>query len=323
MVAVRKEVGVDWLSVTGLGACSDDVCELLDSWSPRSEWTDIGPGGGYGARFTLPSGVKLRLDQNKTGRYWVELPGGACATLGADRVHQLGQRAGMGGTFTRVDVRMDLRGDVVSLVDDLAASCRAGHLRGLRSFQLWPIFNADGVNMEGDGVSLGRYGSLRMVRVYDKGLETQSSPRGTWVRWETQLRAEYAHKAGCDIFSADLADLPLLALPHAFDLADFRIGPRGQNQCRLPRPSWWSDLIAGVGDAETGISPRDVDLERWRDAVRDQYGRVIAAIAHDSGAPVGDVAEWVFSGLKPNAGTWKNPIVGFGSAAFQAARQSR
>lgn len=322
MVNVRKEIGIDWLSVTAVPDCVDDVSDLLEMWSPRSEWISIGPGGGYGQRFKLPNGVRLELDRRDSGRFRVDVPGAACATLGSERVHQLGQTAGMGGTFTRVDVRMDLRGDSVSLVDDLAASCRAGQLRGVRSFQLWPIFNADGVRMEGDGVSLGRYGSVRLIRVYDKGLETGLFPRGTWVRWEVQLREEYAHKAGCDIFSAELSDLPTVALPHAFDLCDFRIGDRTLKPKRLPRPAWWTQLIAGVADAETGIDPRDVDLERWLDAVRDQYGRLISAVARDCRVPVGDVCEWIFSGLKPNAGTLKNPVLPLAVAAFESSRNA-
>jgi hypothetical protein len=323
MVNVRKEIGVDWLTVTGPEECASDVVEALAALSDRSLWVDLGQGGGYSHRAKLPTGVRLSLGRTDgSGRFMLDVNGAACATLGAVAVHDLARVAGMGGTFTRLDLRCDFRGDSVSLLDDVVRSCDADHFRSVKQWQRFPIKGEGGI-VVGDGVILGSYGSTRFVRVYDKGLQTETDVAGRWIRWEAQLRSIFAHQAALDVFCADLDDLPTTAAPHMYHVVDFRIGDRGRNQNRLDRPAWWLSLLDGVSDACVSREPRLVEFERWAEALRDQFGRAMVAASRRSGISVGQLSEWLLDGLEPTAGTLKNPVVSLASAAFDASRRPR
>jgi hypothetical protein len=320
MVNVRKEIGVDWLSITGPGSCAPDVAALLETLEPRADWTDSGPGSNYSQRLFLSCGAKLFLGRtDDSDRFLLELNGGACATLGADAVHRVGQTAMMGGRCTRLDLRCDVQGDGVTLLDDVIASVDAGHLCKVRTHSRF-VQHAIRGGVTGLGQYLGSTSSTRFVRIYDKGLEQGTKPARSWIRWEAELKGDFATPAACDVFSADLDDLVATASPHMFHLADFRIGADAdRNLDRLPRPQWWSDLLRDVADFDVRIDAANPSFDAWREALAHQYGRVLVAMARRAGCSVGNMAEFVLAGARPSVASERNPVVPEGVAAFKAA----
>lgn len=320
MESVRKEIGVDWLGITGPGSCSQAVFDTLSNHSNPSDWDHRGHGHGYASCAFLPCGVRFFTGRTDgSDRFQLQVSGAACELFGAAAVHDLGRIAMMGGSCTRLDLRCDHFGSEISLLDDLMGSVDRLELR--RVHQSHRI-NTLSVRGEVVGLTqyLGSFGSARFVRVYDKGLETASRPARCWIRWEAQLRSEFAHKAACDIFSADLSDLPSIALSHAYDSVDFRVGSFDERSDRLPMPHWWRDLLADVTLADVHLEPRDVTLASWVAAVQRQYGQVMVLAAHQAGCSVADLAEFVLNGVEYSDGTQKNPIAPALAAAFMRSR---
>jgi hypothetical protein len=301
------------------------VAALLETFESRADWDDSGPGASYSQRLFLPCGAKLFLGRTDgSGRFLLELNGGACATLGADVVHRVGQTAMMGGRCTRLDLRCDVQGESVTLLDDVIASVDAGHLCKVRTHSRF-VQHAIRGGVTGLGQYLGSMQSPRFVRVYDKGLEQGTKPARSWIRWEAELKGDFATPAACDVFSADLADLVATASPHMFHLADFRIGAADSDvPSTLPRPQWWADLLRDVADADVRVDPSNPCFDAWREAWAHQYGRVLVAMARRAGCSVGNMAEFCLAGARPSVATERNPVVPEGVAAFKAwLRSSR
>ena len=321
MVNVRKEIGVDWLSITGPGGCASEVAAVLETFEPRADWNDAGPGSSYSQRLFLPCGAKLFLGRtDDSDRFLLELNGAACATLGAVAVHRLGQTAMMGGRCTRLDLRCDLRGECVTLLDDVVASVDAGHLCKVRTQSRF-VQRAIGGDVTGLGQYLGSMQSPRFVRIYDKGLEQGTQPARSWIRWEAELKGDFSTPAACDVFSADLDDLVATASPHMFHLADFRIGlSSGDHLSRLPRPQWWSDLLRDVADADVSIDRATPSFDPWRESFCQMFGRSIVAMSRRAGCSVGNMAEFLLAGARPSIATERNPVVPEAVAAFKASR---
>lgn len=320
MVNVRQEIGVDWLGVTGPSFNAQAIYDTLSNHCPPSDWDHRGHGHGYASCAFLPCGVRFFTGRTDgSDRFQLQVSGAACELFGAPAVHDLGRIALMGGSCTRLDLRCDHHGHDVTLLDDVMASVDRLELRRVHQSGRYDTRSILGVSC-GSTQYLGSMGSARFVRVYDKGLESSTLPARRWIRWETELRSEFAHKAACDIFSADLADLPSIALSHAFDSVDFRIGPHDVDAARLPQPDWWLNLLRGVTLARVRLDPRDVTLESWMAAVQHQYGQAIVLAAQRARCSVGDLVEFLFNGVRPSAGTHDNPIVPALTAAYERAR---
>jgi hypothetical protein len=247
---------------------------------------------------------------------WFDVPGGACRILGQEALSVLAKRASMGAKCTRVDIRLDLFGDDLSIVRDAHDACESGQLRHVRRYQWFPIKSSEGESL-GEGLGLGSLSSPRYVRIYDKGLETGSLPRGRWVRIEAQLRDHAAHECFCalycghgtDDFQADL-------LARLFGVFDFREGPRDIELSRLPRPAWWARLIGSCDVVRPAAPIVPPDLERWLEAVRIQYGSVMREAARAAGVPLSVAADWILRPSRATAGTLDNPILGMLTAAL-------
>lgn len=156
----------------------------------------------------------------------------------------------LGGRATRLDLAVDFKGGEEPrwLIDRLYRSCSSGELVGARRYHLDRRESVtDGV--VGDCVCIGTRGSDgsgRYVRVYDKGLETKSSDRGTWVRFEAEYSGDVAAQTAIEVFGPDdlpHADWVTRSLSHVFGAFDLR-AVTGRREIKLrPRVSWWAALI--------------------------------------------------------------------------------
>jgi hypothetical protein len=260
------EVGIDWLSLT----LPDDAFPLLrsavaevDSLEVHTERGRLGFKESH--RFT--SGVTLQTG-HKSERMMLNIPGGACTYLGTDDVVRLASRAlAYGGeqtSFTRVDIRRDMRGDGITLVRDILDACRRGELRHAREYKYFPARSADGNQLLGQGVYLGSSKSPRFVRCYDKGLETGTGLLGTWLRFEGQFRNEYSDRVMRDVVAAGGLWIEP-AFSHLCGIVDFVPGPRGSgaNWSRLPRSPFWSAFIAGGPSVRAPSARRHPDVNKY------------------------------------------------------------
>lgn len=304
-----SELSVDWLSVTGLGCSVEGVRGVLrEVCGPVAEHRN--GRGGYERGDWWPNGAELSSGQSKTGRWWLQLPGGACRAVGLAGVLQIGRVAMFGGSCTRLDVRRDLFGKGLSLVRDAWAGCEAGQLRRARNWQPYPKFSADG-DVIGEGIVFGSTLSEAFVRCYDKGLETGQCPRSEWIRWEAQLRRRFAHEGAKDLFrTEDLSVIQSVIMRLLSGTVDFRVGPRGQGVQveRLERPAWWTEFLGTCAGDRLAVEGVEVSALDWSEAFRRQYGQMLVLVARELGKPVEVVSGALLAALDVSPGTRRNPV---------------
>lgn len=301
------ELAVDWLSVTFPDVTVNPVRECLLDLSlgeaPR------GGKGMHGWRFAevYSSGCQLHYSRKGDDLAWLQVNGGACGVLGPDNLRRLAHVAGHGGKCSRIDIRLDFRGEDLSLVQLIIEACQAGHLRSVKRFEPHKSTSSD-LEVLGDGVTLGSRSSARFVRVYDKGLETGTLPRGQWIRFEVELKDWAAHEAFCALFDPTAPDqFRSRALARILAAVDFRVGPRDVEPSRLPRPGWWEQIVSGVDLARPPVPSSPPDLDRWAEALCVQYGSLIHAAAKSLGLAPGVAFEALTKAVRVNRGTLDNP----------------
>lgn len=303
------EIGLDWVSITGYGAgWARSVAKRLDEWEGERGRPARGFQG-YAAALSWPSGAMV-LDGHLSGRPWLLMNGSACRNLGAMGVHAVCQVAMIGGECKRIDIRRDLHGRGIRLIHDMIGACEARQLCLVKSWKVFPERDAATGALLGLGVYLGSTASMRFVRVYDKGLETGEKPEGCWVRYEAQLRDDYANEAAVEIFSAEFDGWAVAAFKRAVGVVDFRVGRvPGRSLEEFERPRWWVEFLGGAEAVRARMEPMDVDVDRWVEAVRHQYGAVIVQAAREAGVDLAKAAELIIGGAVVTRGTLGNPIV--------------
>ena len=198
----------------------------------------------------------------------VDVNGGMCGLLTpADRVRLLSRLLALGGRATRLDIALDYKegtaGDVISRVIE---SCAAGELTGARFNKT--VASKSGREDAGRTVYLGKRGSAgsgRMVRVYDKGAESNDAPVGEWTRWEAVLSGQIA--ASTAVVVACAADPDVVMLEIALGCMDFReVKPGETALSRRPRVAWFAEFIRGVTPEKVVARPVSSSVDgycRW------------------------------------------------------------
>jgi hypothetical protein len=104
----------------------------------------------------------------------------------------------------------------------------------------------------------GKNGSGRLLRAYDKGLQTRLAPARQWQRLELEFSGElamhaFARLAGCPM--AEPTTIPALVLG-CIDFREPRTdGKRCARVADLPRCQWWADLLDLLGGTPDVIKP--------------------------------------------------------------------
>jgi hypothetical protein len=247
----------------------------------------------------------------------VDLPGGALSSrfAAAARIDVMRALRAFGFRFTRVDVAFDFVNQGVDLYDHVDASIDAGQLRRTRSVKR-VVEKVSGA-IKGRTVYLGLRGgdgSGRMVRCYDKGLQTKAfTEPGRWERWEAEFtrgpcmaadaggaNSPVAHQVACKLI--DAPDWLPVAIEVAFGAVDFREGKGGDGigiEDR-PRPPWWAELLARVHTVVVYAKrskARLIGYARWMERSVAPLLGTLAAKAGQSVAVVLEhiVKEWRFS----------------------------
>lgn len=301
------EIGLDWIRCVGPASLAPRV----SNWLRRSFGDPQAVKGRYrfGSGKQYQSGALLFEDHAgewkpregdhtpaddapaMAGLCCVEFTGSVLAAMPpVERVRVLRRLVRLGFRCTRVDVALDFRDDEgVGLIGSMLSSCHAGHLCGARTFE--EIHRESSGALQGWTVYAGRRGkagSGRLVRCYDKGLESKTAPAGTWERFEAEFTRDTAHKAAIELVQAN--DWTDAAAGLALGSIDFR-ERRGLSRAlaRRPRCSWWERVIRAVRLRRVVVTRRTPTLETYALWLRRAVAPMLARIAAETHRTVSSV----------------------------------
>ncbi|MEM6553963.1 MAG: replication initiation factor domain-containing protein [Planctomycetota bacterium] len=252
---------------------------------------------GYAERRQFAFGAFVTHSDEDRPECCIELPGDTCQLLGPDDLLQLiAWVYDQGGKATRIDVRIDFRGEGLNLIDQVHDACERRQLCRCRRWTPQQPRTSDGSYL-GRGVNLGRRGkdgSGRYVRIYDKGLETgESSPR-TWERWETEFSKHAADQVAQRLIESEAWEQDAVAV--ALGAIDFRDWTGSASLDRRPRSAWWTAYLAGVKPVLVRVQRTPTNLNRWGSWMRRCVLSTLTTIAHEAGQNVEGIIDFLSEG---------------------------
>lgn len=288
----QTAISIDWLRVVGPAATLDRAMKLVDSIYGEAT-RKVGKGlWFYEASYRYASGCIIAYDVTKDDEratFAVEIPGSALADLPFDdRVKLLDRFLWMGCHCTRIDVALDVKADEgVFLAECVRDACHDNELARCKTWRQVQQHSAG--DQTGLTVYMGQRGDLgsgRFVRVYDKGLETQTLPGNQWQRWETEFSGEVASEVAKQIAIA--TDWTTEAFSFALGAVEFRV-PNGQRLSRRPVSSWWTEFFSSVELKRVKITREDTSLETFSLWINKCVGPTLATMANLRGVNLEDV----------------------------------
>lgn len=263
----RGSVRLDYLTVTARGGSWRQSYVAAREWG-TALWGEptrcSGQALGYRSGWRWATNARLLVDPIDGGEQCtLQLSGGCLDEWTVKEQPQLlVELFGMGFVrCSRVDLALDIYGDRISLIDLLRHSARNGRVRRVRKWR-----GHDGSDEH--GIYLGSRQSPRGVRVYDKGQETGTRPRGQWVRVEAEVKNASQYQLAQCVFDRLVSEamserpgvrfdfdeqLPKLMgfqqfilsyVVHSIDVG--RPGPRVGNVRTWVRDPWWSRCVDGI-----------------------------------------------------------------------------
>jgi len=311
---------IDWFTGTGDNGRLQGLTELCAGWWGPFE---VGRGCQF-YRQSLRFGSGARIDWTDAdpeesaamnpGRFKLALSGSVLSVFdGADRLEALKEFRKVGGLrITRCDLAVDFKGDDVRVVDLMLESTERGkrELRGFQSVQ--PHVHHRSGKLTSLGVTLGRRGkngSGRMVRAYDKGLESGDCPVNEYQRVEVEYTGDLARFVWASIAgngeSCDVQTITELVMSEA----DFRVplagGRRPRRVADLERVPWWQALLDAVGEVGKRIQaakPRRATLDSFVRNFDRCYVRSMERVAYEVGCRIDDVLGLLMPNAVPRGG---------------------
>lgn len=225
--------------------------------------------------------VMWRADRSDMGVH-VELPSSALAELGSELQEYIMGGLAQGVKFSRLDIACDTDAvsvdEIVQMDDDglLVTNLRANRLIVDRQTGAKTLYlgGATPGGKKANGVQRSGTATRRMVRVYDKGIESgKASMPGTLTRIEVQLRAEYARAAAMAIAAGDNLDRLIVGA------IDFRDRPELHNITERPRMAWWAAILGDARKIKLSRRPLVENLDRAVGWVDHQVAVTMAKIS--------------------------------------------
>jgi len=280
---IAVSVGVDWLTLTGKRERLQGVLEGLKAAGVVECWEEKQAGAFFDTRTVLGDGLTLKVGHESEASWWcLEVSGSGCRRMGADLLWAMCREwaALPGIRCTRLDLAVDLRGNLGGMIGRVQEACEKGCLCRVRRWR--PYMSHDGQQVIGETVYIGGRTSERQLRVYDKGLETATGERGEWVRWELQARKKVANELWHGYSGTETEEKGMeYAAGQVCAFVDFREGKEGIEMSRRKRLAWWSELLETMcgGEHERVTVPQlkhgPGEYVRW---LREQVGPVLAAV---------------------------------------------
>lgn len=301
---IERGVGIDWLRLVVPEQHRLELLERLrrkhgPELYARGQWM-------YQQACRWESGARL-MWEHRSGTCCVDLSGGALAAYTLQDLRDLARFGyDAGGRCTRLDVAIDYRpgeaADDVGLVNRVVAACEAGHLCVARVWE--PFRKTDRTRgLVNNGVALGVRGSTdgsgRYVRVYDKGLQTNTDALGQWERWEAEFSGEVADQVarrllvdGSDDDGVTLADARRLAL----GAVEFRPGTGQRSRRKLS--DWYASITQGRPAEWLRKTRHSASIDRTADWIRKQVAPRLMALAERTGRKLTQVVDDLAQGAR-------------------------
>ena len=186
---------IDWLSLSIPDCATPKATKLFTDIYPGAELQDR-PFNGYRSnQMCLLTGAKLLTDSFAgNNRITIELPGQACQFLG-EIEPVLTPWADLFPLITnvpRIDLAIDLLGDVSHVIPALIESHRSGNINPDLAGSVRQDFDGKTLTDTSHSYYLGSTKSDKYVNIYDKGEQTGEFETGKWVRWEARFKNKIA-----------------------------------------------------------------------------------------------------------------------------------
>ena len=314
-VTSDDSIGFDWVSITGTCESHPPVEAILTETHQGPNKQTRGQQG-YRRQTVYPSGVQFFTD-GPEGRWWVQIPGSACAALGGTKLFDLVQRILPHGRCRRLDIRRDVKGSRIKLIGQIQDACNRGQMCYLHSFKAFLEKDRSG-EVIGEGMYLGSSKSDRFVRVYDKGLERGTLPRGAWVRFESQMRNQIAEQAAAVIFTRNCTtSWHLVAQVYMTSVVDFRTGT-DHNLSRRPRAAFWFRFAETHQIMRPSTTRDPSTVQTWANALRRCFGGRLSVAAQRAGCSIETMAAHFLQDVQVPESAKTHPLVGCIVEEFRA-----
>lgn len=192
---------------------------------------------------------------------WLKLPGN-CISQAGDLHDLLDSILARGGRCTRFDIALDTHAGHWSM-DEIHAAAARDAFCGPRLYDSRRPRKSG--ELQGDTAYFGSRASGRLVRFYDKQLETRTQL--PWLRFEVELHADAAAAAFDAWRMTPRDDRDRFAASIVAASIDFRepSGPNDRHLARRDRLPWWKALVDLLGQAkpriERAVAPLQVTME--------------------------------------------------------------
>lgn len=292
-----NEVSIDWLRMSGPKCQYWEALHLLQKRFGQAE-EGKGRFGLNSGHHWAEGGIFQDLDKQKNARHCVfELPGKIISELEHHEVRQLiYDMHSMGFKTTRVDIAVDIY-TMPDLINTVRESCEAGELCRAKTYQ--HIEQRSAGLLTGHGITIGKRGnkgSGRYLRVYDKGLETQTLDPGNWIRWESELSDDCAQqftlKYACENESI------ACCLSHALWVVEFRQAT-GQRLSRRPLAEWYESFTKSVRPEKVRAVRAKSTIESYANWIKTSVVPKLASISSITGETVGGVLHHIAGQFNP------------------------
>lgn len=263
----------------------DKLGEILDAgdgWAVQEHGFS-----GYSRCEIGPGGARLAYHESGPERermgIHVQLPGQACGLAGTERLHELIKWAAtVEANVTRIDLAMDDHERRVTPGDVLEAWRSGEVITRAKRIRRQEEEDREG-KVTGTTVYMGRGGSERMMRVYDKALERgeETGP----IRWELQNRKKAAAAVAAAIARTELEGLGELAARFLVGFCDFRKtgSNKRKNKERRTRVDWFRALVGDVTRAAITEPERPRSFAEVYETFKRQQAGIVAVIVDGHG----------------------------------------
>ncbi len=234
-----------------LGHASGIIClefngstlDTTDEADRRQLVADLCAPGGF-ARALERDGVPASLITMQAART-VDATTPADVAAALHPLNDAGHRIGA-WKCTRIDLAIDFIGQGLRIVDHINASFDAGECCGAKRRRK----DEDGDREEWFGRTVylglrGENGSGKLVRAYDKGLETGTAPAGHWERYEVEFTGDRAPEVARIMATSGPEWLDKLR-GIVLGAVEFRVVTGRRDRSRRPLAEWWARLIDNV-----------------------------------------------------------------------------